>query len=332
MANSNAKVAAVAAGTVAAASLLGATAAHVRRRYCLQVVRTSKGIARVHMIDAEGGEPVRVLSWGGVYQSATYLGERRFEPVFEYYRGFNAMFGAEPALGRPIARVLMLGGGGFAYPKHLLTAHENIQLDVVESEGGIIRAARRWFYLDDLEERLADPAEARGCSLRVIEGDGRAFLEYGAGRVNPARHAAAPAYAGFAADGAGGLLRALGTDELAVPCYDAIVNDAFAGREPARALATAEAARAVRRRLAPGGLYLANVVSAGGGADVSFLRDEVATLGRVFAHVHVLQTSDAAFGGEDNYLVVATDGDASFAEAIPYDEDFPGTVLEDSKG
>ena len=110
----NVKVAAVAAGSVALASLLGAAAMSAQQRYCLQVLRTSAGLGRVHMIEDEAGEQVRVLSLGGVFQSATYLGERRFEPVFAYYRGFDALFQVESALGRPIRQVLVLGGGGFA--------------------------------------------------------------------------------------------------------------------------------------------------------------------------------------------------------------------------
>ena len=136
---------------------------------------------------------------------------------------------------------------------------------------------------------------------------------------------------GFSTDGAGGTLRQLGEGEVAVPLYDAIVNDAFAGSEPASELVTVEAARAVHRRLVPGGAYLMNVVSSDHGRDVSFLRDEVATLGSVFGRVHVVQASDDAFGDEDNYLLIATDGDAEFADTIAYEDGFPGTVLVDGR-
>ena len=325
----NMKAAAVAAGSMALAGLLGAAAVRVQRKHCLQILRTRDGIARVHVVEAEDGEQVRALSLGGVFQSATYVDDRRFEPVFAYYRAFDALFLAEPALGHPVRHVLMLGGGGFAYPKHLLTTRAGIRMDAVELDPGIVRAARRWFFLDELEARLADPARANGCALRVVVGDGRALLERAEGHVMPPAKLPAPSRLGFATDGAGGSLRPLREGELAVPRYDAIVNDAFSGREPVRSLATVEAARAARSRLAPGGVYLMNVVSRDGGRDVSFLQDEVATLLRVFSHVHVLPASDAAFGAEDNYLLVATDADTAFPEAIAYDADFPGTPLAD---
>lgn len=295
------KMAALAAAGVAAGALAGAAAVKAQRWYCLQVLKTRGGIARVHMVSGADGEPVRVLQEGGVFQSATYLGSRWAEPAFAYYRAFDAMFAGEAALGHPIRRVLMIGGGGFAYPKHLLTTRAGVHMDVAEFDPAIVRTARRWFYLDELEARLANPATARGNSLRVIVEDGRTFLEDQAAPIAADRSRA----------------------------YDAIVNDAFSGREPARVIATVEAARAVRACLAPAGLYLENVVSRDAGRDVSFLRDRVATMREAFARVHVLQTSDAEFGGEDNYLVIATDGDAAFEGAIAYDGDFPGTPLRD---
>ena len=265
-------------------------------------IRTARGMATVKTVRTADGAPVRVLQQGGVYQSATYLDGRRFEPVFAYYRSFNTMFEAEPLFsqisGHGIRTVLMLGGGGFSYPKHLLATKADIQMDVVEVDPAIIEAARRWFFVDELEDQLADDTTANGNSLRVITGEGRTFLQ-------------APS----APD--------------APTCYDTIINDAFAGASPVRALATLEAARAVKARLTMGGLYLANVVSRSEGADLSFLRDEVATLSQVFAHVHVIPCSDATFGGEDNYLVIATDGGYAFADAVPFDDDFLGEVLVD---
>ncbi|MDY4042161.1 MAG: fused MFS/spermidine synthase [Collinsella sp.] len=324
---------AIAVGTMAAAgALLGAAAVTVQRRHCLQVLRTHHGLARVHVVRGEDGEPVRVLSQGGVYQSASYLGERRFEPVFSYYRGFDALFASDPSPAAPPRSILMIGGGGFSYPKHLLTTAAGIRLDVVELDAAVVRAARRWFFLDDLERRLADPATANGNALRIIVGDGRDLLERGAGEVlAPAeRMGPAPSRPRFAAGGAGRALRPLGPDEVALPSYDAIINDAFAGSEPVAALATVEAARAVRRRLAPEGLYLVNAVSADAGRDLGFLRDEVATLREVFSRVQVIDTSDEAWGGEGNYLIIATDRAVSFPGAIAYDDAFPGRPLHDA--
>ena len=79
----------------------------------------------------------------------------------------------------------------------------------------------------------------------------------------------------------------------------------------------------------PGGLYLANVVSAGGGENIDFLRDAAATAATVFAHVHVVPCEAAEFGGEDNYLLIATDGDYGFEGELPLPREFYGAVLTD---
>lgn len=69
----------VVAGVALGAAALGAAAVAVRAA-CLQVARTRNGLARVKRVHDEGGDEVRVLVQGGVYQSASYVGERWAEP------------------------------------------------------------------------------------------------------------------------------------------------------------------------------------------------------------------------------------------------------------
>lgn len=277
-------------GRLVAAGALGGTvalAAAARWLWCVRphVLRGRDGLALVYTTRDGAGERVRVLRTGGVYQSATYLGERRMEPVFEYYRALGRVFELRPGA----RRLLAIGGGGFAFPKLVAAGHPGVRTDVAEIDPAVIRAARRWFFLDE----AVALARAGGGDLRVLCEDGRALLERGAGP------------------------------------YDAVVLDAFVGAEPVRSLATVEAMRAVRGALAPGGVCAANVVSRDGGADVSFLRSFVATALTVFAHVGVAPATDEEHAQEDNYLVVASDGELGLPDAIPFDADFLGTVLMD---
>lgn len=276
----------------------------IRIMFDPHLVRTKRGMAYIYTRPTEDGEPVRVLRQGGVFQSATYLGERCFEPVFAYHRAFDALF----EVGHDVRRVLALGGGGFAWPKHALTERSDLQVDVVEIDLAIVRAARRWFFVDELAAQAgavegscvagaaqgAVASPGRSAHLGIIVADARAYLE-----------------------------------RADTPRYDAIVNDTFSGREPVRRLATVEAARACKDHLVPGGLYLANVVSQRDGADLAFLCDTVATLSQAFANVQIVPALDEGLAGEDNYLVVATDGELSLAEAIPFDDDFLGSVMHD---
>lgn len=285
------------------------------RRQDRHTVRTQAGAAHIYTVAGPDGAPVRVLEQGGVWQSATYLDDRRMDPVFAYYRAFDHIFEASLSGGRAVRRALMLGGGGYAYPKYALTTYPGLSMDVAEIDPAVVAAAREYFFLDELEARVnggtapgspdggaAAPDDAGGRRLNLITLDGRAFLDAAARKGRPGDR------------------------------YDAVINDTFCGAEPARALATAEALRAAKACLAPGGLYLANTVSRDQGADVSFLRDLAATASAVFRRVHVIPCTDEAFGGEDNYLLIATDSPAVFSDAVPFGPEFLGRVMHDEPG
>lgn len=241
-------------------------------------------VAKVHVVQAADGSGVRVLEVGGVYQSATYMDERWAEPVFEYYKSFDKVFELAPQA----RRLLMIGGGGYAWPKHVAATRLDATVDVVEVEPAITQAAEQWFFL---EEAMSEYPGA----IHEIEADGRAYLD---------------AYA---------------QDKP----YDAIVIDAFSGAKPVEKLATVEALESAKACLAPGGLLLANIVSEDAGADVTFLRNCVATARQVFRHARVLLCADDPFAIEDNYLLIATDIGAKPIGAIKYDQAFIGTPLRD---
>ena len=117
----------------------------------LHIARGGLRPALVYTVDGPDGEPVRVLSSGGVFQSATYLGKRRMEPVFEYYRAFGRVLEGVAA---PSPRVLVVGGGGFAVPKLVRALRPAASIDVVEIDPKVIEAARRWFFADDASARV----------------------------------------------------------------------------------------------------------------------------------------------------------------------------------
>ena len=156
---------------IGAALACGAAAAACRVwRARPHVVRTMSGIALVYITRDDSGERVRVLRTGGVYQSATYLGVRRMEPVFEYYRAFGRLFDL-----RPDARQLLaIGGGGFAFPKLVAANHPGVRMDVVEIDPMVVSIAHWWFYLDGATAL----ARAGSGDLQVICDDGRRFLEH----------------------------------------------------------------------------------------------------------------------------------------------------------
>lgn len=247
--------------------------------------RTDAGIAIIRDLTNERGEIMRVLQVGGVYQSATYLGERWHEPVVEYYRAFDRAFEAEhdgmegydPFM---IRRVLMIGGGGCSYPKHLLMTRPDVALDVVEADARVIGIARRFFFVDRLEEELSC-REGNGGRFSLMAMDGETFL-----RAN------------------------------AVP-YDLIINDAFEGARPDGFLSSSEGAMLVEENLTDQGLYIINVVVGDDPADHGRLHRVIEDLGTVFRSVSLLDASDEALSDKDNYLVVATNGLHGIEGSVP---------------
>lgn len=123
------------------------------------------GTAEVFTMETDDGVPLRCLYVDGGFQSATYLGEDRFQLPFEYCKAFDIVFNRKP---EPTS-FLMLGGGAFSYPKHLLTAYDDTRIDVVEIDPVVIDIARRHFFVDELEDRCKD-------RLRAFAEDGRVFL------------------------------------------------------------------------------------------------------------------------------------------------------------
>lgn len=132
------------------------------------VVRTQSGLALVHTSRVHGVWQ-RILSTGGVWQSATLLGPHRMDPTFAYHRAFCRVFDLVPN----VQRLLAIGGGGFAFPKYVAEKHPDVVTDVVEIDPAIIEAARRWFYLDE----ACELQRRAGGQLNVICADGRQVLD-----------------------------------------------------------------------------------------------------------------------------------------------------------
>lgn len=249
-------------------------------------LRTKSGPVVVFTVEGDDGEPVRVLNVGGMYQSATYLDESRaYDLVFEYTKLYDKMFEA-----LPVRNALMIGGGGYSYPKHYIAEHPEARMDVVEIDPAITDLAWKHFFLDRLFAQFNLEESGR---LGLICDDGRAYLEHRAAEI--------AARAGTTAS------------------YDAILVDAFSGKEPAASLATVEAARTMKGCLAPGGLYMANVVSALEGPDARLLRAMARTLGQAFGHVWVIPCATDAFAERDNVMLVASDGAYEFEGALRAD-------------
>lgn len=263
--------------------------------------RTKFGPAVVCTMTGPDGRAVRLLLVGRSVQSATYMDEEyRAEPVFDYYLAFDLMFDAKP----DIERVLMVGGGGYAYPKHIIATRPEVHMDVVEIDPAITRIALTDFYL---AEYLSDYPFGGTYDLGRICADGCDYLADlsrvvqeelgGEGRDTEfARQARRRYGASFGRR------------------YDAMVFDVFAGKKPVASLASPAAIRNAHACLNPGGVLIANVVSTLEGPKSAFLHQYVEALEGEFAHVHVIPLSPDSTDAPDNVILLATDATWEFAE------------------
>ena len=227
-------------------------------------VRGRFGTTEVVEATWDDGRPVRLLVVDGTLQSAAYADEGWCDPVFDYYVLFDLAFEACPG-----ARdLLMLGGGGLGYPRHLLAERPEVSLDVVEADPAVIRLARRHFYLDRL---LRERGRAHLPGPHVVCADALGFLE--------------------------------GTRRR----YDAILCDCFAAGEAPSELAGPEAAALYLDHLAPGGAFLANVVSAVEGPRARPLLGLAGALASAgFARVFAVGVMPGREAEEDNVMLLAT--------------------------
>ena len=289
----------LALGTLGVAGV-SALLAYGARKADPRFYRTKFGPAVVCTTTDADGRAVRLLLGGRSVQSATYVDEEyRAEPVFDYYLAFDLMFDAKP----DIERVLMVGGGGYAYPKHIIATRPEVHMDVVEIDPAITRIALTDFYL---AEYLSDFPFGGTYDLGRICADGCDYLADlsrvvreelgGEGRDSEfARQARRRYGAGFGQR------------------YDAMVFDVFAGKKPVASLASPTAIRNAYTCLNPGGVLIANVVSTLEGPKSAFLHQYVEALEGEFAHVHVIPLSPDSTDAPDNVILLATDATWEFA-------------------
>ena len=208
-------------------------------------------------------------------ESAAYINEEnKYELIVTYTKFYNLMFKSH----NEITDTLMIGGGGFSYPKYYISNYESKNMDVVEIDKKVIELAKKYFYLDDLIKEFDLENNKR---LNIIEEDGRVYL-------NKCKKK-----------------------------YDAILNDAFVGENPVITLTTLEAIERIYNLLNTDGIYLTNIVASLDGENSKFLKAEVQTLKQVFKNVYIVPCNYPG-GLEiiQNCMVIATDQELELKYAV----------------
>ena len=244
-------------------------------RLCARRYSTMFGTAKVYVAPWENTR-VRVLDIDGTYQSATFLDENWCEVPFPYLKLYDCVFSANES----VRNICMLGGGGYAFPKHVIATYPRARIDVVEVDPAITSIAKEHFFLDRLIEEHEAVTSGR---LGLICNDALIYLQEvaKAGRT-----------------------------------YDAILNDCFAAGNPDISLTTLEALQTICRCLTKDGLYLTNVISALEGSEAQPIIELTESLSCVFSHVYALPCDRAEPNERDNVVVVASKRPAHIRNAI----------------
>lgn len=168
-----------------------------------------------------------------------------------------------------INNVLLIWWGWYSYPKYYISHYGDKKMDVVEIDSKITEIARKYFYLDKL---IKDFDLEKNGRLTLINEDGRTYLN--------------------------------NNEKL----YDAILNDAFSGDNPAKTLTTLENIRNIKKSLKENWVYLTNIISSLEWNKSKFLRAEVNTLKKVFNNVYVIPcNTDNNLYISQNTMVIASD-------------------------
>lgn len=104
----------------------------------------------------EAGECVRTIFTGSSYQSVTYTNDKKNE-LYDRYTNLYCVCDTHK---EEIDNCLVLGGGGFSYPKYYISKYPNRYMDVVELDDYMIEIARDYFFLNDLYQEY-DPNKER---------------------------------------------------------------------------------------------------------------------------------------------------------------------------
>ena len=250
------------------------------------------------------GEPARLMLVDGAVESAAYRTEGlRNELIFPYLKQLSQAFFFRP----DIRETLLIGGGGFAYPKYYISRYRQRRMDVIEIMPQVIEAARKFFYLDEfIEKEGLNPKEVF-VNLPASEEEAAGGFERASCRVYPEM----PVINGkeetesrlriFCEDGMNYLLR---SDRR----YDLIINDAFTGKAASGDLASEDGIRLVKAHLNRNGLYMVNVTTAGRGVFAGNGRALKERVGRHFRVTALIPCDEELSEYErQNYLLAASD-------------------------
>lgn len=251
-----------------------------------QIIKTKYNSVRIYDINYQD-DMIRMMDINGGHQSACYMNEdKKTKLVVEYTKYYNLMFHVTDC-----KQVLMIGGGGYSYPKFLVSNFPDTSIDVVEIDEGITEIAKRYMFLQEFLDTYNSNDKKR---INLITADGREYLN--------------------------------NCDKK----YDAILNDAYDGDKPIKEFLTLEFLQTLKDKLQPNGVYITNIISALEGESSKTIKNEVKTLEQVFANVFVIPClENTNVNSITNNIVIATDKKMDFNKKYIFKDTEDRTIYKD---
>jgi len=220
------------------------------------------------------GGYMRFLLVDDAMQSAIFLEpEMEHELPFDYMESFNWIF----TINKNIKRTLLIGGGGFAYPKYYLDMYPDKYIDAIEISKPVVETARAYFGLDELKEKYGD-------HVNIIIGDGNKYLIDLALRIREAESG----NKNIKKDPVGPNEKSSTTESDLK--YDVIINDAYVGHKSSDLLK--KSAELVKACLKKDGIYVANMVVPLKGEGAKRSQKDMDVFADVFNYTFLLQCDE----------------------------------------
>ena len=108
-----------------------------------------------------------MFSLSGGFSSAAFRDPaKRDELVFSYTKAYNTVLEKKDHADT----LCMIGGAGYSYPRYIISHYPEKTMDVIEIDGGVTEAAKKYFYLQDFIDEYGTDR------LGLYTDDGRLFL------------------------------------------------------------------------------------------------------------------------------------------------------------
>lgn len=224
--------------------------------------------------DEKGREIISLFS-GSSYQSLSYTEESL---KYELYHDYSKLYDIIANFKENVGNSLVLGGGGFSYPKYYISKYPEKKMDVIENSKEVIDIAYKYFYLSDL------------------------YQEYDKDKTRLHIYA----------------LDALDYIKSNKKIYDAIFIDLYIDIDPLIDNFSFELLKEITSSLAEDGCLFINYIIKNKESSLDNYHNLITKLTRLYKNIRSISTSNFDIGHHGNVLIMASNSDIKITDDFNY--------------